>query len=73
MTQTPGPIMRLIGDLRPHGVDWPVSEFAILFERLGSTVEGTGVIKRYVVQKYVSLELKWNPSSISPKEWLLLN
>ena len=48
MTQTPGPIMRLIGDLRPHGVDWPISEFAILFERLGATVEGTGVIKRYV-------------------------
>jgi len=40
--------MRLIDDLRPRGVDWHMSEFAILFERLGATVEGTGVIKRYV-------------------------
>ena len=48
MTRTLGPIMRLMGDLRPHGVDWPISEFAILFERLGAIIEGTGAIKRYV-------------------------
>jgi GrpB-like predicted nucleotidyltransferase (UPF0157 family) len=40
--------MRLIGDLRPRRVDWSISEFAILFERLGATVENNRVIKRYV-------------------------
>ena len=48
MTQTLKPIMRLIGDLRLRGVDWLMPEFASLFERLGDTVEGTGVIKRYI-------------------------
>ena len=48
MTQTSGPIMRLIGDLRLRGVDWNMSEFALLFERLGASVEGNGLIKRYV-------------------------
>ena len=48
MTQTPGSIMRLIGELRTCGVDWNISEFAILFERLRATVEGAGAINRYV-------------------------
>ena len=40
--------MRLVGELRTRGVDWSVSQFAVLFERLGATVEGAGAIKRYV-------------------------
>ena len=48
VTQTPGMIMRLIGELCLRGADWDMAGFASLFERLGATINDVGAVTRYV-------------------------